>query len=236
MKTKLNTNQFYLTMDGMDLLNRTTTGTRLEFTRVAIGDGVVKDVEEIRRQKALINQKMSTNIDSIKNNENGTCTIDIAYTNRDLDKGFFINEIGVFAQDPIKGEILYFISTSGGNGEFIPAFKDGFLVENTISIDIIIGDVTEVTVLYDDSLVWATKKEINDLAGIGRTDETVKGLADILLKLQLEFAAFKGSSIEGLGKNTFYVAFNDFSEKEEYEGVWDKERGRLGIYPVGGEV
>ena len=43
----MNYNQFYLTEDGQDLLNRTTQGARLEFTRVAVGNGVVKNIEEM---------------------------------------------------------------------------------------------------------------------------------------------------------------------------------------------
>lgn len=239
----MNYNQFYLTEDGQDLLNRTTQGARLEFTRVAVGNGVVKNIEEMRKQKALISQNMTMPISNIKNNHDGTCTAEVGFTNKDLNKGFYVNEIGVFASDPIKGEILYFIAATGGQGDFIPAYKmaegnnqdiySGKLVELSMEIIIAIGDVSEVIININNSMVFATKEMFDQLAGEGWTDETVKDLSDQLLKLRLEFASFKGATTEGLGKNSYYVAFDRLIESEEYQGVWDENRRRLGIYGGG---
>ena len=227
----MNYNQFHLTKDGLDLLNRTTTGERLIFTRVALGTGNVNSVEEMIGLKDLIDQRLSVGINKIENNHDGTCTMTVPYSNKELTKGFIIKEIGVFAEDPIKGEILYLIANSGEEADFLPAHSTNE-VEIVMEIIVIVGDAAEIIVNIDNSMIFATRDELLDLAGDGRTDETVKKNADDILRMSLEFASFKGSTINGMGENTFFVVFDDFADEEEYEGVWDREKSRLGIYPT----
>lgn len=243
----MNYNEVYLTQEGHKLLSKVMVGNKLEFTRIAIGDGVVKNLEELRKQEALISEKMSANINDIVNNEDGTVDLNVVFRNTDVITSFYVNEIGIFANDDVKGEILYGVIATGGEGGIVPAHKRteesdnldrsiGKDVEFQMSITVAVSDSANITIQQKGSKAYVTLDTFNKLAGKGWTTENVKELSDKLLKLSLEFAAFKGSSVAGMEKNTFYVAFNDFADDEEYEGVWDSERRRLGIYPIGGAI
>lgn len=227
----MNFNKFYLTKDGRDLLNRTTMGEVLAFTRVAFGVGAVSEQSELVGLKALVDQRLSVPIVGTVNNHDGTCTVKVAFNNKEVIQGFSLREIGIFAQDPVKGEILYFVCNAGDNADFLPAYKTN-LVEMKMDFIVVIGDTAEITVVIDESMIWATKEELLALAGVGRTDQSVKSNYDLILALMMDLASYKGAAVHGLGMNAFYVVFDGFDEGEEFHGVWDKDRSRLGVYPV----
>lgn len=225
-------NKFYLTKEGRDLLARTTLGEVLKFTRVAFGTGTVTTTEQLINQKALIDQRLSVKINSIQNNKDGTATIHIAFNNEEVTQGFLMKEIGVFAQDPVKGEILYFILNCGEEADFFPA-KTTKLVEQTMDLIVVVGDSPEVTIVLDQSLVFVTRREFLHAVGDGWSDENVKKNADDIRNLQLDVASLKGTlTNDMLGKNSFLIQFTQLTEEEEYEGIWDSNKARLGIYPV----
>ena len=229
----MNFNKFRLTKDGKDLLNKTTLGEKLVFTKVGFGSGNVKSINEMINLTKLIEPKLSVPINGIENNNNGTCTIHIAFDNSKLEYGFLMKEIGIYAEDPEKGEILYFICNTGDDADFLPA-KSTNLVEQMMDFIVIVADSPNVEVKINDSLIYVTKEEFKKATGKEWTFENIKQNADDINILKLQLASFMGSVSNGLlGENDFIVTFEDFGESEEYEGVWDETRKKLGVYPGG---
>jgi len=76
-----------------------------------------------------------------------------------LTQGYYVREIGLYAQDPDEGEILYAIATAvSGHEDYLPSYND--LLPSTITIDMLteVANADTVTIeapnkmyLYDDT-------------------------------------------------------------------------------------
>ncbi len=146
-----------LTTFGAALLEKAIAGTTLEFTRAAIGDGRVADGTDISGLIALVNEKKSIPIHSIVFKD-GLATVTIVFSNSDLSVGFHVRELGLFAKDPEKGEILYAVANTGDDSDWLPEMGSN-VVEEVFKIVPVISGATKVTAVMDSSLTYVTKEE-----------------------------------------------------------------------------
>lgn len=223
-----NFSKFYLTKKGIDLQTKLQSGATLKFTRVAVGDGIVDDPATLVELENLVQYRASYPINDIVNKGDGTSIIQTIVSNKSLDEGFFLREIGVFADDPDLGEILYCVTNTGQYADYLPA-KTLNSVDIILEIITVVGNAENVVIEIDDSLVYVTRKEFNSLAGPNRTTENVKKNADDILMLGVEVAILKNAALNNFTSNIFVVNFDDIEEDEVVEGVWDKSSKRLMI-------
>ncbi len=146
-----------LTTFGSALLEKAIAGTTLEFTRAAIGDGRVADGTDISGLTALVNEKKSIPINSIVFKD-GLATVTIAFSNSDLSVGFHVRELGLFAKDPEKDEILYAVANAGDDADWLPEMGSN-VVEEVFKIVPVVSGATKVTAVIDNSLTYVTKEE-----------------------------------------------------------------------------
>lgn len=144
-----------LTNKGRNLQAKAQTGVELQFTRFVIGDGQLSG-QNIIDLNALINPKQSLGIAKLKTMPGGKAVVGTVISNKDLTTGFYFREIGVFAQDPDEGEILYCYGNCGPTAEYIPAGNGPDIIEKTLDIITLIGNATNVSATIDESLVWET--------------------------------------------------------------------------------
>ena len=127
-----------ITNTGLDYLAQIQAGKMsLEFTRMAIGNGVYteeeKTVDELQKITDLKSEKNSYSFSGIDVYSEHSVKLTALITNQDpeshetiVEEGFFVNEVGVFAKPFGAGddqEILYSIAvTTGENGDFMPHF------------------------------------------------------------------------------------------------------------------
>lgn len=98
-----------LTNKGRALAAKVEAGTcKLELTKLKVGDGTPSDLESMTD---LASPKQNIGISSITPSETGECDIECVITNKDMDRGFYMREMGIFATDPDEGEILYAVQT-----------------------------------------------------------------------------------------------------------------------------
>lgn len=135
-----NYNGMVLTKKGRDLQAKSEAGTKLVFTRVKIGDGQGGDYNALND---LVRPKKDLNISSIKAEGDGLCRIRTHITNIGLDVGLFVHEIGLFANDPDVGEILYGVTTATAP-DYLPPAGGTTLVNHQFDIVIIVGNATEI--------------------------------------------------------------------------------------------
>lgn len=220
-------NQFYLTNAGRHLLASVQTGEVLSFTKVGLGEGEPISPEMMENMTALINPKNYFPVTSVKDNDDGTVSIGAVLSNKDVESRYFIKEIGLYAQDPKRGEILYAVCSCGDASDLFSAKTDKEL-NIVLEIRVTIGNATNVNFIINDSLVWATRQELYDLAGAGRTDETVKKNADDIaaLSLKIMMGSLNGG-MGGLNDNSVLISFADLKETEEFWGYYDEDKRRL---------
>lgn len=103
-----NWNGGILTNKGRALAAKVEAGTcKLAFTKMKVGDGSPSNVESLTD---LVSPKQIISLSAITPASDGTCDVSGVLTNATLGKGFYLREMGLFATDPDKGEILYAVS------------------------------------------------------------------------------------------------------------------------------
>ncbi len=190
---------------GRNLQAKAMVGVTINFTRIAIGDGElggssVADLTTLKREVK------SMGISRLKVLAAGKAVVGTILSNQSLASGFYLREMGVFAQDPDLGEVLYCYGNAGANAEYIPAGGGPDVIEKKIDVITIVGNASNITAVIDESLIFAAASDLialqtdfnshknavdphpqyaldtdlNNLAGVGRTNQTVKGNADAI--------------------------------------------------------
>ena len=149
-----NFNGYVLTEAGRELLAKSLSGEKIEFTKMQIGDGVSST--DARSMSSLVNPKKDLNIISI-GAEGGQCKLGALLSNKDLQTGFYIKELGVFARGNDNIEKLYAYNTSP-NPDFIPPFSSNNIVEIEYVDTLIVDRATNITALIDPSITYITKE------------------------------------------------------------------------------
>lgn len=149
---------FKLTNKGIDLEYKAQLGKTLKFTRFGLGDGEL-GTTPIKELTDLKHEVLSREIIKLKY-DGKKVTIGFMLNNREVTKGFYWKELGIFAEDPdTKEEILLKYATAGETSDFIPAFEDGNMLERYVDVDLYISDVENITAIIDSSLVYSTQKD-----------------------------------------------------------------------------
>ncbi|OME03363.1 hypothetical protein BSK54_07875 [Paenibacillus odorifer] len=151
---------FTLTNKGRTLQSKAQAGSKLNYTRIAVGSGQLGG-QSILLLNGLIDQKKSLPVTRLRMQPPNKAVIGTVLSNQDVTTGFYFREIGVFAQDPDEGEILYCYTNAGTDAEYIPAVGGSNVIEKTIDCIVVIGTASNVSATIDDSLVFTRESEFN---------------------------------------------------------------------------
>ena len=102
-------------------------GTELSLTRIMVGSGSVADTASLENATSLITP-VAQATSSIPTVENGQVSFTVEYSNSmngGLAEGFWLNEFGIFAQDPDIGEVLLYYATLGSFPQYVQAYTAG---------------------------------------------------------------------------------------------------------------
>ncbi len=150
-----------ITNKGLNLLAKAVGGALLTFTRLALGDGIWPEPHNPAEMTSLVSERHSLQIQNIEVIGNGTARIRAVFLNSALQSGFFARELGIFAQDPEEGEILYAVSYAGDQADYLPP-SGNIVIESIIDVLVIVSTADNVTVWINDTVVLATKRDIID--------------------------------------------------------------------------
>lgn len=162
------------TNKGMALQAKAQLGQQLNFTRIAVGDGSL-GAQAIPDLDALINEIKSLSLTKFKTMPGGKSVVGAVLSNQDLVTGFYWRELGLFATDPDLGEILYCYGNAGALAEYIPSPGEAEILEKQVNIIALIGNAADVSATIEQSLVYATTQDLQDLEAIVATKETPAG-------------------------------------------------------------
>ncbi len=136
-----------LTTKGNDLLLKVILGQcKLEFTRLAVGDGEPED-ENFKALTGLVSEKMESTVVDKKILDDGFCSITGRFTNEGIDELIMVKELGVYALDPDEGEILYSYTIAEGNANYFAPSKTTVLEEYY-------SPIIYISTLTDKQIVW----------------------------------------------------------------------------------
>ena len=149
------------TTRGKVLQSKAQAGTKLNFTKLAIGDGELGS-QSILELTDLKSKKLDIPISSLKVLTGGIASVGGTFTNQGIDTGFYWRELGLYATDPDLGEILYCYGNAGALAEYIPSSGGSELLEKFVAIETIIGNAINVSATINQSLVYATIEDIEN--------------------------------------------------------------------------
>ena len=109
-------NKAILTDDGRKLQTKVEAGSKLVFTKMAMGAGTPSN---LATAKELADRKIDMQIASVDTSKPYTVTIYGVLSNAKLGQGFTATEMGLYAKDPDAGEILYMVVTDS-KPDYIP--------------------------------------------------------------------------------------------------------------------
>ena len=134
-----------MTTKGFNLQSKVQTGIQLSFTKVQCGDGSLVAGETIASLTALKSAKLTCTIASNEVIGDGTSRVRTVLSNTGLATGFFFREVGLFAQDPTEGEILYAYANAGTYADYIPAGTANTSLDDTYDLITVVGAASNVT-------------------------------------------------------------------------------------------
>jgi hypothetical protein len=134
---------------GLQLQTKAQMGTTLTFTRVAIGDGYATK-EQLKGLYALVNETHSLPITEIRKVATGQVQVKAVLSNQGMETGTYVREIGLFANDPDLGEILYCVANAGSTADYLPPANGTDVVEEILNIKTLIGEASDVTAVISD--------------------------------------------------------------------------------------
>lgn len=188
-----------LTNRGKTLLSKAQTGVTLQYTRIALGDGRL-GTGSILELNALRNEVKSLNITNIRVLGGGRVVASAALRKEDVPTGFYFREIGLFANDPDIGEILYCYGNAGDLAEYIPSASDSDVIEKSIDIQTVVGNASNVTAVIDSSLAFATIDGAQEM--VDRAEGNAKAYADETFSPKAHDHAAATSTSSGFMSNT----------------------------------
>ncbi|WP_436663537.1 hypothetical protein ACOALA_13415 [Alicyclobacillus acidoterrestris] len=156
-----------ITQQGQTLFGKVQTGATLTFTRMQIGSGQLASGQDPTTFTSLIAPIDYFNINSVANS-GGTAVVRGIYQNTNLTVSTYTCEIGLYAQDPDAGEILYAYANAGTQGDTIPPYSDG-PYSRQFQINTAVGNATNVTANVPSD-AYVTVSEVGQPGGVASLD------------------------------------------------------------------
>ena len=156
--------QAVLTAKGIALLAKAQAGEcTINLTIAAAGNGSYSDGEALINRTSLKAQKQTFPLTTVTTQNQTNVYVKFIMTNKqdsgNLQNGYYVKEVGIFANDPDDGEILYAIAIAETDQwDYMPAYND--LLPSTITVDFLteVANADEVvietpneTYLYDQT-------------------------------------------------------------------------------------
>lgn len=215
----------YLTEKGNALIGKllASEGT-LRFVKCTAGDGSIPAGRSPESMTDLANEVTEGLIASVKTTGTGEASVVVQISSVDLSEGFSCTELGLWAEDPDEGTILYAYLALSQHPEWIRADADAVNKLATFTIVTIVKSVAIVTAVINPD-AFVTMDELAKYALIGHSHEIsdVIGLQDILDKhganIDLLNDLVSGDMPGGVTFNADFAALTNVSI---VDGVWNK--------------
>lgn len=146
-----------LTEKGISMLNDMLNGETLTFTSIKLGDG--NKPSDVSALLDLVNVKQVLPITRNSAVDEATTLIGANLFGKDVKEGFYWREVGIFAKSYDDVEYLFSYSNAGNQASFIPA--GGAVTEQLIDLNLVLGNMDNVTIEINKSLAYATMDELN---------------------------------------------------------------------------
>lgn len=138
-----------LTKKGQLLQAKVGTGVVLALTKMKLGSGVLPKGTSLEDLTDLVTPEQNVGIAAKEVlTDQKMCKISATITNVGLSAGYYVRELGVFANDPDDGEILYAV-TSDSAPDYLPPRGGSTAVSQEFAVYISASNASDVKVSID---------------------------------------------------------------------------------------
>lgn len=199
--------QLIITNKGQSLMAKLIAGkANVTFTKVAASATTYND-SQIPALTALSNIKQQVAVSKVTRINSVAVQVDAAMENSALTTGYYMNSIGLYANDPDDGEILY--AVAGANvGAYMPPYNGITVSGAYLKLVTTVSNASNVSMTVDPAAVAtvgdinALQAEITDIQSyIGYTDADIYGI-------EVDFKNKKFTRLAGAVGKTPGDAFN----------------------------
>lgn len=213
-----------ITKKGKALLAKAVNGTAsLNFTSVRLSENVLSG--DIESKTSIGSVKQEINAPSVVRQNGSDIKVTAIFDNDKLTAGYYVRNIGLYANDPQEGEILFSISVadeSVATADWMPVFSgvgvSSFVAEQVISVSN--ASTVNVSVDFSGSATVAQLIALQE-----QVDNTIATTTDIPINNGVAGGGLKLNHIKGAssqkilsGKNKFYCT-TSFSNKNFGSGI-----------------
>ena len=135
-----------LTAAGRALQAKVEGGTALVLTYIKVGDGA-ETAADVDTMTNLLSPKKRIGISSVVPSDN-VCKVTGILSSADVSVGFYARELGLFAQDPDVGEILYMIALDSAP-DFVPPQTSAVVTSAEYAINVVISNSADISINVD---------------------------------------------------------------------------------------
>lgn len=154
-------NKIVITRAGLDMIAQSQAGGTLIFTKAKLGDGQIEE-QSIPDLTDLVNSKMDAQISTVTAKAEGHVEIKFIVDNQELDVGFFVREVGIFAKVNDEGvEQLYGYANAGNYTNYL-SDKDTPIDSIITKLDLVVGNASSVAFTNDKSIVYVTLEDMEN--------------------------------------------------------------------------
>lgn len=149
-----------ITRKGLTLQAKHMMGETITFTKIRLGDGEVGALP-IGDLNTVVHSVLELNLDRLQPMPDGQISVGGYMKNSGLANGFYWREIGLYANDPTLGEILYAYDYTT-TPELIPA-GGAVVLERRLDLVIQFLQAENVSAVINQSLVYALKSDMESI-------------------------------------------------------------------------
>lgn len=150
-----------ITRKGQALMAKLMSGSgTTHFTAIKVSDSSFNE-DQLEGLTSIGNVKQTVSISKVGRTNNVAAEVEGAILNTNLTVGYYMRTLGLYAQDPDEGEILYAVAIASQAG-YMPPFNGKTTSGAFFRITTTIGNADNLNVQVNPSAV-ATIGEINDL-------------------------------------------------------------------------
>lgn len=145
----------YSCMAGIALIGKVLAGRCcMKYTRAAVGNGLIPEDASPKTMAQPPGYVMDGKISSVSNPAGGECQVTVQINSSDVETGFYVTGIMLYAQDPDEGEVPYTYLVLENEPEWIRPSRSAVGKLATFELVAAVGDVDRVTATIDpDSIM-----------------------------------------------------------------------------------
>lgn len=222
-------------------------GITFDLDHVEVGSGTLPEGEDPALRDDLIRrEQLATTTVPVVDTVNKTITFEIEYRNDmngNLEEGFYIGELGIFANDPDEGTILMYYGTLGDHPQWIDAY-DGLIEIRRWPVTISLREAEGVVLQYypmayvtasdmrtyfDRAIRPELLEDIEDGIERHNTDPEAHANDKYHIDFETRIARLEAMLLNDIVDNpwSFFANSVDIPENLDVEGYWDQAKSRI---------